>query len=319
MTDSIGRFTQVTSNKSQSANDEALNGADKQKELLDQKKGLRDVESHFATATGTGAPATAEGSLSAIQDPKTIQAGIAEAKDSFELKKDTPLFSADPTKGQLTFGDGIAGKIPQSGDSNIKATYLAGQGQSGNNVTADPQRPNYFSGKSLTAGDLAQEQAYVRDKRGLESNTGSTPEATSKWNTFVGNESADGGSLDPNALVQHVLRESYLQTTEDLRFYADKVKYFNEMKKEIREHLNELRNYDAALRLDTLTPGKDANVMEELSSVLRESAQDTNEDKQYYLGLLQKMDKISSEISTQFESISDASKRLTKKEKDDDD
>ena len=132
-------------------------------------------------------------------------------------------------------------------------------------------------------------------------------------------KAANGGSVDPNALVQHVLRESYLQTTEDLRFYADKVKYFNDMKKEIREHLNQLRNYDAALKVDTLAPGRSGNVMEELSSVFRESVQDNNEDKQYYLGLLQKMNKISSEISNQLESISDASKHLAKKEKDDDD
>lgn len=318
MTDPIGRFTQVNSIKSQTANDEAMDGADKQKELIDQKKQLRDVESHFETATGTGAPATAAGPSAPIQDLKRIQSGIAEAKDSFELKKDAPLYTADPTKGQLSFGDGIEGKIPPSGDSNIKAGYLTGQGQSGNIVPADSQRPNYFSGKSLTAGDLAQEQEYIRDKRNLESNTGSTP-VTSKWNDFVETEAANGGSVDPNALVQHVLRESYLQTTEDLRFYADKVKYFNECKQLVREHLNELRNYDAALKLDTLAPGKGANVIEDLSSVLRESVQDNNEDKQYYLGLLQKMNKISSEISNQLESISDASNRLTKKEKDDDD
>jgi hypothetical protein len=33
--------------------------------------------------------------------------------------------------------------------------------------------------------------------------------------------------VDPNALVQQVLRESYLQATEDLRFYAEKVRYYN--------------------------------------------------------------------------------------------
>jgi hypothetical protein len=43
-----------------------------------------------------------------------------------------------------------------------------------------------------------------------------------------------GGPLDPNTLVQYVLRESYLQTTEDLRSYAQKVKYFNQAKKSIR-------------------------------------------------------------------------------------
>jgi hypothetical protein len=43
------------------------------------------------------------------------------------------------------------------------------------------------------------------------------------------------GPDDPSALVQHALRESYLQTTEDLRSYANQVKGFNEAKKELRE------------------------------------------------------------------------------------
>jgi hypothetical protein len=54
-------------------------------------------------------------------------------------------------------------------------------------------------------------------------------------------ESPNGGAVDPNALVQHVLRESYLQTTEDLRYYAEKVKFFNACKKAIREYLQALR------------------------------------------------------------------------------
>lgn len=52
-------------------------------------------------------------------------------------------------------------------------------------------------------------------------------------------------SVDPNALVQEVLRESYLQTTEDLRFYADKVRYFNESKKALRAYLAALRKFRA--------------------------------------------------------------------------
>lgn len=46
---------------------------------------------------------------------------------------------------------------------------------------------------------------------------------------------------DPNALIQEVLRESYVQTTEDLRFYAEKVRYFNQTKKALRDYLNALR------------------------------------------------------------------------------
>ncbi|MBA3727300.1 MAG: hypothetical protein H0W86_12925 [Armatimonadetes bacterium] len=53
-----------------------------------------------------------------------------------------------------------------------------------------------------------------------------------------------GGAIDPSAQVQAMLRESYLQTTEDLRFYAEKVQYFNQSKKAIRGHLQALRDFD---------------------------------------------------------------------------
>jgi len=71
--------------------------------------------------------------------------------------------------------------------------------------------------------DAIQEYA-VRVENGLN-------ELTTKWSQFVSEAAAAGGAVDPNALVQYVLRESYMQTTEDLRFFAEKVKYFNEMKK----------------------------------------------------------------------------------------
>lgn len=55
------------------------------------------------------------------------------------------------------------------------------------------------------------------------------------------------GAVDVNTLVQWVLRESYLQTTEDLRAYAEKVKYFNTTKKQVREYLQELRDYSQSM------------------------------------------------------------------------
>jgi hypothetical protein len=151
---------------------------------------------------------------------------------------------------------------------------------------------------------------------------GETP-ATGTSNIQARYQSGSGLSgnyeTDPNALVQHVLRESYLQTTEDLKSYAEKVKYFNEMKKEVRGFLQETGLTEASTRLDGVTAGKESNVMEQLYSVMRESIQDTNEDKKYYLGLLDKMNKTSSEISAQFEAIAKASTSLSTKKKDDDD
>ncbi|HEY7786442.1 MAG TPA: hypothetical protein VIB00_17055 [Pyrinomonadaceae bacterium] len=78
--------------------------------------------------------------------------------------------------------------------------------------------------------------------------------------------------VDVNALIQEVLRESYLQTTEDLRFYAEKVRYFNQRKKAIREYLSALREFKAKVMSATrergvqLCPGneKDVAILAEL-------------------------------------------------------
>jgi hypothetical protein len=73
-------------------------------------------------------------------------------------------------------------------------------------------------------------------------------ERASRWQRYVQDLEKAGGAIDPNALVQEVLRESYLQTVEDLRFYAEKVKYYNTQKKLIRDYLQKLRDADARMR-----------------------------------------------------------------------
>jgi hypothetical protein len=142
----------------------------------------------------------------------------------------------------------------------------------------------------------------------------------SQWET---NQAEQGSAVDPNSLVQYVLRESYVQTTEDLRFYAEKVKYFNECKKAVRDHLADLRDYDKDLKgkVDSLKPGEkiDANVMETLTAAIKDSVKDSNEDKKYYLGKLNTINRMATDLVQYQQTISDASKHLAAKEKKDDD
>ena len=51
---------------------------------------------------------------------------------------------------------------------------------------------------------------------------------------------------DPMAFVQWVLRESYMENTQSLHDYAEKVRWFNEQKKAVREELESVRNHMAA-------------------------------------------------------------------------
>jgi hypothetical protein len=60
--------------------------------------------------------------------------------------------------------------------------------------------------------------------------------------------STNDQNLDINALVQSVVKESYLQQTEDLKQYQEKVQYFNVTKKKIRDEQDKVRKA-------TITPG----------------------------------------------------------------
>ncbi|HET6517307.1 MAG TPA: hypothetical protein VFG25_03690 [Nitrosopumilaceae archaeon] len=47
---------------------------------------------------------------------------------------------------------------------------------------------------------------------------------------------------DINSIVQMVLRESYIETNKDLQFYAEKVRYHNDMKEAIRDKISDMRS-----------------------------------------------------------------------------
>jgi chromosome segregation ATPase len=66
-------------------------------------------------------------------------------------------------------------------------------------------------------------------------------EIQARWTAFLEGATKGGGAVDPNALVQWVLTESYKQTNEDLKLYADKVKHFNELKAKLRDEIQKAR------------------------------------------------------------------------------
>ena len=64
----------------------------------------------------------------------------------------------------------------------------------------------------------------------------------SRWGEFVAQVGTEKDALvDINAFVQAVLREDYMENTKELHFYAQKVRYFNEVKKAIRDQLTDMR------------------------------------------------------------------------------
>lgn len=67
------------------------------------------------------------------------------------------------------------------------------------------------------------------------------------WHKFVKDLKHSEFQEDALAAIKYVLKESYLQSTDDLRFYATKVKYINDKKKSIRTSLREIRQIQGHL------------------------------------------------------------------------
>jgi len=68
------------------------------------------------------------------------------------------------------------------------------------------------------------------------------------WQQFVGKLKKESAPIDINLLIQYVLRKAYLQNNQDLQFYADKVRHFNNTKKSIRGYLKNLNKQKLTCR-----------------------------------------------------------------------
>jgi hypothetical protein len=75
-------------------------------------------------------------------------------------------------------------------------------------------------------------------------------------------------STDPLAMVEWVLRESYRQTVEDTRYYAEKLRFHNETKKAIRDYAIALRDFKGTVlseahkkRVDLCNGGEKASAV----------------------------------------------------------
>lgn len=93
-------------------------------------------------------------------------------------------------------------------------------------------------------GIAKQASAYTKDTRASQPAAATSGviggDLQGRWAEFMG-KVANSGGVDVNTLVQFVLREAYMENTKDLHFYAQKVKFYNDLKKEIRDELTRAR------------------------------------------------------------------------------
>jgi hypothetical protein len=83
------------------------------------------------------------------------------------------------------------------------------------------------------------------------------------WQGFLSTVGPEQPPLDIAALVQWVVRQSYIESNEELKARADKVQFFNEQKKAVREYLADLREAQSALQ----KPGREAGIASPVATV----------------------------------------------------
>jgi hypothetical protein len=172
--------------------------------------------------------------------------------DSFERVRKSPLgglLGVDPTAkqppapaalarevgGLLAAGEGVGalrswlGGVAASGGGNVMEMLLLVMKES---IAESNEDKKHYLGKLQGANETSQAMSRHMEDLAAASTA------------LAGGEKGAAGAgagVDPETLVQHVLRESYLESTEDLKDFAEKVKHFNEAKNSYREALADLR------------------------------------------------------------------------------
>jgi hypothetical protein len=99
----------------------------------------------------------------------------------------------------------------------------------------------------LTSDELSALRTLASSIAGLSGGVGTGSNMAGvqgQWADFIAKK-ATGGAMDINALVEFVLRESYQETNKDLQFFAQKVRFYNQLKKQIRDELTKAREFMA--------------------------------------------------------------------------
>jgi len=162
-----------------------------------------------------------------------------------------PAAGLGSTSARLVATDGHDGAGSGSHAEAMNAVQL----QTGLGADLSPDAQRYLASLSpsarLALTTLGRAVAKNADFAGASLAQTATPitapisapgsELQSRWTEYIGQVAQAGGAVDVNALVQSVLREAYMQTTEDLRFYAEKVSFYNNIKKQIRGELTRAR------------------------------------------------------------------------------
>ena len=164
---------------------------------------------------------------------------IQGAQNTHRLE--TMLASLESSQGSPS-STSQAGGPADAMDSTTKQFFLQGVSafQSlGLDITGATNQA-FVSG--LSAGHRQEIAGFGRSMSALVGGkAGGAEDLAQRFGDYTARLASGGEQVDVNALVQAVLRQSYVESTQDLYLYAQKVKFFNNVKGDIRNELNRAR------------------------------------------------------------------------------
>jgi len=170
-----------------------------------------------------------------------VDGGVIQAKNMPAVQESG---SAQSKQQGMGISDAKFAGMALEGVDNTGMTNIVESGlrQLGGNLTAQQQAQV----TDIVNSNQAGWNSVLEGVGGLMQASGTQPNTDglqSRWSEFVAKVGSEKGALvDINSLVQAVLREAYMENTKDLHFYAQKVRYFNEVKKAMREELTRARD-----------------------------------------------------------------------------
>jgi len=190
-----------------------------------------------------------------MKDPIHVQAGPAPYPEDV----DSPVAMAIPIPDEGIY---LALAVPNDAGLEAMGSYSGIQ----------TRGANFFQRrKTLTAQQRTQLKTFAGQLR----KNANAPGLATQWKELtkeVYGQSSSIPTKDINALIQYVLRQSYLETNRDLQFYADKVRSFNQQKKLLREQIAVIRN-----KLAQAPSPKDEGNLEQIEEQLQQKLKELEE------------------------------------------
>ena len=265
-------------------------GASEAQEALQPMEDLSIAAGGEAPDRGLHESIEADLSVSGVSPEESLRDIVSESETKLGGASKAPGHGVYSKSRELPVSTTGPGGEPEAVMGDLSA--LGEPKGSESEASESPEQPvmddiSIVAGVGIPVGDLTESADAADDSIGVSGEEGGGDDDEGLFSSSInyGDDEAEfaaiveqiqsgGVPMDINSLVQSVLRDAYMETSKDLAFHANKVKFYNECKKQVRAYLTDLRGLAeeelpaiSDIEATTTTDGAPAEALEDLSIV----------------------------------------------------